>query len=179
MLLFFNIRSAMVSKHSELTKRQAQNRYRRFASPSSRTAPPTSCQEVGNSSRRRSAPPPSYLQQVGRFNHRRTTPPSSRQEEASSNDSVEIWVVAPPRPPPPTCLEDASSSDDSPSDTSSYNDECHYIKEVSLYELLLFQLFSTITKCAHIHFHIQKLEKKLVVAEKELQQTRNDNQALA
>jgi predicted Holliday junction resolvase-like endonuclease len=40
-------------------------------------------------------------------------------------------------------------------------------------------LFSTITKWVDIHFRIQKLEKKLVVAEKELQQTRKDNQALA
>jgi hypothetical protein len=39
-------------------------------------------------------------------------------------------------------------------------------------------LFSTITKCVHIHFHIQKLEKKLVVAEKELSHARKDNQAL-
>jgi hypothetical protein len=39
-------------------------------------------------------------------------------------------------------------------------------------------LFSTITKCVHIHFHIQKLEKKLVVAEKELPHARKDNQAL-
>jgi hypothetical protein len=39
---FFNNRSAMVSKHSELMKRQAQARYDRFASPSSHTAPPPS-----------------------------------------------------------------------------------------------------------------------------------------
>jgi hypothetical protein len=31
-------------------------------------------------------------------------------------------------------------------------------------------LFSRITKCVHVHFQIQKLEKKLAVAEKELQQ---------
>jgi predicted Holliday junction resolvase-like endonuclease len=31
----------------------------------------------------------------------------------------------------------------------------------------------------HVHFHIQKLEKKLVVGEKELQQARKDNQSLA
>jgi hypothetical protein len=42
MLLFFRNRSAMVSKHSKLTKRQAQNYYGWFASPSSRTAPPPS-----------------------------------------------------------------------------------------------------------------------------------------
>jgi hypothetical protein len=39
---FFNIRSAMVSKHSEIVKRQAQDRYRSIASPSSCTAPPPS-----------------------------------------------------------------------------------------------------------------------------------------
>jgi hypothetical protein len=39
-------------------------------------------------------------------------------------------------------------------------------------------LFSRITKCVHVHFQIQKLEKKLVVAEKEFQQARKDNQAL-
>jgi hypothetical protein len=37
---FFNIRSAMISKQSELAKRQARDRYVRFASPSSHTAPP-------------------------------------------------------------------------------------------------------------------------------------------
>jgi hypothetical protein len=36
---FFNIRPAMVRKYSELVKRQARDRYRRFAFPSSRTAP--------------------------------------------------------------------------------------------------------------------------------------------
>jgi hypothetical protein len=51
MLLFFNIRPAMVSKHSKLAKRQTRDRYERFASLSSRTAPPPSCQEVGSSSR--------------------------------------------------------------------------------------------------------------------------------
>jgi predicted Holliday junction resolvase-like endonuclease len=40
-------------------------------------------------------------------------------------------------------------------------------------------LFSRITKCVHVHFQIQKLEKKLAVAEKELQEARKDNQALA
>jgi predicted Holliday junction resolvase-like endonuclease len=39
-------------------------------------------------------------------------------------------------------------------------------------------LFSTITKCVHVYFQIQKLEKKLVVAEKELQHARKDNHAL-
>jgi hypothetical protein len=63
----------MVSKHSELVKRQVQDRYGRFASPSSRIAPPPSHHEVGS------------------FSHRRTAPPPSRQEEASSNDLVEMW----------------------------------------------------------------------------------------
>jgi hypothetical protein len=40
---FFNIRPAMISKYSEFVKRHARDRYRRFASPSSRTAPPHSC----------------------------------------------------------------------------------------------------------------------------------------
>jgi hypothetical protein len=39
---------AMVSKHSELVKRQARDRYGRFASPMSTTAPPHSCHEVGS-----------------------------------------------------------------------------------------------------------------------------------
>jgi hypothetical protein len=42
MLLFFNIRPTMVSKHSELVKRQARDCYVRFSSPSSHTAPPPS-----------------------------------------------------------------------------------------------------------------------------------------
>jgi hypothetical protein len=115
-VVFFNIRPAMVSKkHSELTKKQDRDRYRRFASPSSRTTP-LSRQEVGSSS------------------HRCTTPPPSHPEEASSNDSiVEMWEVA---PPPPTCLEEASSIN-SPSAPSSYNDECPHVKEVRSYELLL------------------------------------------
>jgi hypothetical protein len=84
--------------------------------------------------------------------------------------------VAPPpstrlMAPPPTRLVVASSSDDSPSDSSRYNDEYPYVKKVSPYELLLdrFQLFSTITKCVHIYFQIQKLEMKLAIAEKDLQ----------
>jgi predicted Holliday junction resolvase-like endonuclease len=40
-------------------------------------------------------------------------------------------------------------------------------------------LFSTITKCVHVHFQIHKLEKELAIAEKELQQARKGNQALA
>jgi hypothetical protein len=58
MLLFSPlIRTAMVSKHSELMKMQAQDRYGRFVSPLSMTAPPPSrMQEVGSFSR--TAPPP-------------------------------------------------------------------------------------------------------------------------
>jgi hypothetical protein len=112
----------MVIKHMELAKRQ----------------------EVGSSSRCHIAPPPSRMQEVGSSSRRRTAPPPSCQEEVSLDDSVEMWVVAPPPParlvappPPPTCLEEASSSDNPPSDSSSYNDECPHIKEVSSYELLL------------------------------------------
>jgi hypothetical protein len=105
----------MVSKHSKLVKRQTRDRYGRFSSPSSRTAPPPSRQEVGS------------------LSHHRTAPPPSRLEEASFDDSVKMWMVAPPL----TCLEVDSSSDDSPSDSSGYNDECPHIKEVSSYELLL------------------------------------------
>jgi hypothetical protein len=131
----------MVSKHSELMKRHAQDRYGRFASPLSSTVPPPSCQEVGSLSHRHITPPPLRMQEVGSSSHCHTTPPPSRQEEASSDDSVEMWVVT---PPPPTCLvappprlEVASSSDDCTSDSSSYNNECSRVKEVSSYELLL------------------------------------------
>jgi hypothetical protein len=41
MLLFFNITSAMVSKHSEPAKRQSRDHYERFAFSSSHTAPPS------------------------------------------------------------------------------------------------------------------------------------------
>jgi hypothetical protein len=42
-IVFFNIRPVMVSKkHLGLTKKQARDCYGRFASPSSRTAPPPS-----------------------------------------------------------------------------------------------------------------------------------------
>jgi hypothetical protein len=105
----------MLSKHSKLVKRQTRDWYGRFSSPSSRTAPPPSRQEVGSLSRHRTAPPPSRL------------------EEASFDDSVKMWMLAPPL----TCLEVDSSSDDSPSDSLGYNDECPHIKEVSSYELLL------------------------------------------
>jgi hypothetical protein len=82
---FFNIRSAMVSKHSELAKRHAQDRYGRFASPSSRTTPP-----------------PSRRQEVAGSSHRHTTPPPS-----SDDSSVEMWEVS---PPPLTRLGDSSST---------------------------------------------------------------------
>jgi hypothetical protein len=82
---------------------------------------------------------------------------------------------------PPHCSSsstpgDSSSSSmpggSSSSDSSGYNDECPHIKEVSSYELLidfncLVQLLNV-----HVHFQIQKLEKKLVVAKKEFQQVR-------
>jgi hypothetical protein len=145
----------MVSKHSKLAKKQTQDHYGRFASSSIRTASSPSCHEVESSS------------------HCHTAPPPSRHEEASSNDSVEMWVVrytAPPPlrlvtpppparlvtlPPPPTHLEEVSSNDSLLSASSGYNDQC---------------------TCS---FQIKKLEKKLTVAEKELQQARKDNHALA
>jgi hypothetical protein len=159
----------MVSKPSELAKRQARDRCGRFASTSSRTAPPLSCQEVGSSSRRHTIPPTLRMQEVGSSRSHCTAPPPLRQEEASSNDSVEMWVVRrtaplPPlclvTPPPPTCVDEVSS-DDSPSDSSRYNDECPHAKEVSSYicTASIFQLFSRITKCVYIRFPIQKLEK--------------------
>jgi hypothetical protein len=124
MLLFFNIRPAMASKHSELMKRHAQDCYGRFASSSSPTAPP-----------------PSRMHKVRRSSRHRTAPPPSCQEEASSNDSLEMWVVcrtAPPPlrlvtpPTPPTHVEEVTSNDSLLSDSSGYNDECPHIKEVSL-----------------------------------------------
>jgi hypothetical protein len=72
--IFCDIRLAIVSKHSKLAKRQARDRYERFASPSSRTAPCPSRHEVRSSSCRRTAPPPS----------------------SDSDDSVVMWVAAPP-----------------------------------------------------------------------------------
>jgi hypothetical protein len=93
-----------------------------------------------------------------RSNRRRTAPPSLTRLAA--------------HPPPPTRLEEASS-DDSPLASSGYNDECPHVKEVISYELLLdFNCLLQLLNI-HIHFHIQKLEKKLVVAEKELQHARN------
>jgi hypothetical protein len=76
MLLFFNIRLAMVSKkYSELTKKQARDCYKRFTSPSSyRTAPSPSCQEVSSDD--------SVVEMW------EVAPPSlTRLEEASSGDS--------------------------------------------------------------------------------------------
>jgi hypothetical protein len=67
----------MVSKHLELIKRQGQDHYGRFASPMSRTTPPTSRHEVGSSSRRCTAPPPSRMQEVGSSSRSRTTPPQT------------------------------------------------------------------------------------------------------
>jgi hypothetical protein len=103
-IIFCDFRLAMVSKHSELKKRQDRDRYGRFASPSSHTTPHTSLHEVGSSNRHCTAPPPSRMQEVGSCSRRRTaSPPSS-----DSDDSVEMWVVAPPLPtrldppPPPT-----------------------------------------------------------------------------
>jgi hypothetical protein len=81
----------------------------RFSSLSSRITPSPSCYEVGSSSRHR------------------TAPPLTRKEEASLDDSVEMWVAP---PPPPAHVEEVSS-DDSPSDSSGYNDGCTHIKEVS------------------------------------------------
>jgi hypothetical protein len=136
MFLFLTlIRATMVNKHSECMKRQIRNCYGRFASPSSAIAPPPSCQEVRSfSHRRRTAPPTSRMQEVGRSSLRCTAPPS-RQKEASSNDSVEMYVVrctAPPPlrlgtpppparlvapPPPPTHMEEVSSEDSLLSDS--------------------------------------------------------------
>jgi hypothetical protein len=92
----------MVSKHLELVKRQTRDRYGRFTSPSSRTAPPPSRQEVGSLSHHRTAPAPSRMQEVESSSRCRTAPPPLCQKEASSDDSMEMWVVA---PPPPTRLE--------------------------------------------------------------------------
>jgi hypothetical protein len=79
-VVFCDISSTMVNKHSKLMKRQAWDRYGRFASLSSHTAPPISHHEVGSPSRRRTAPPPLRMQEVG----------SSNRQETSSDDSVEM-----------------------------------------------------------------------------------------
>jgi hypothetical protein len=75
----------MVTKHSELAKRQAQDRYGWFTSPISRTARPPSCHE-----------------EVGSSSHHCTAPPTS-----SNDSSVEMWEVP---PPPATHLGDSSTS---------------------------------------------------------------------
>jgi hypothetical protein len=72
--VFSTIRSVIVSKHSELTKRQVRDRYERFASSVSRIAPP-----------------PSHRQEVGSSSHCRIAPPPS-----SDDSSVEMWEVPPP-----------------------------------------------------------------------------------
>jgi hypothetical protein len=105
---------------------------------------------------------------------RRTAPPPLR---LVTLPSPLARLVAPP--PPPLAHMEEVSSNNSPLDSSGYNDECPHVKEVSSYELLLdfnclVQLLNT-----HVHFQIQKLEKKLAVADKELQQARKDNQTLA
>jgi hypothetical protein len=61
---FFNIIPVMLSKHSELAKKQTQDRYGRFTSPSSHISVPPSGQEVESCSRCRTAPPPSRMQEV-------------------------------------------------------------------------------------------------------------------
>jgi hypothetical protein len=89
----------MVSKHLELVKRQARDRYGMFASPLSHTAPPPLRHEVESSSRRYTAPPPSH------------------QEEASSDGSMEMWVAA-----PPTHVDSSGYNDECPhvKEVSSY-----------------------------------------------------------
>jgi hypothetical protein len=81
----------MVSKHSELVKRQAQDLYERFTSPSSRTAPPPSRQEVRSSNRRRTTHPPSR-QEVESYS-RRTAPPPSCQEEHYNKIGFYCWLI--------------------------------------------------------------------------------------
>jgi hypothetical protein len=140
--IFCDTRSTMVSKHLELVKKQARDRYGRFASPSSHTAPPPLRHEVGSSSHHRTAPPPSRMQEVGRSSRRRIAPRPSCQEEASSDDSVEMWVLTPPplrlqvAPPPPTRLvaPPPTRLGDSSLTYSGYNDERPHVREVSSYE---------------------------------------------
>jgi hypothetical protein len=120
---FFNIRSAMVSKHSELMKRQARYRYGRFVSSSSGTAPPLSRHEVGSSNCRHTAPPPSCMQEVGSSYHCYIAPPPS----SDSDDSVEMWMPTPP--PPPTRL--------APSPPLTCVWVCPHLKEVSSHWTLI------------------------------------------
>jgi hypothetical protein len=120
-----------------------------FASPLSYTTPSLSRHEVESSSRRRTAPPP------------------SRQEEALSDDSVEMWVIrrtAPPplrlvtpptrlvAPSPLTHVQEVSFDNSLLSDSSGYNDKCPHVKEVSSYEHVL---DFNCTKCAHVHFRFK------------------------
>jgi hypothetical protein len=76
---FFNISSVMVSKHSELMKRQARDCYGMFASPSIYTAHLPSCQELASFSCCRTAPSPSHMQEVGSSSRRHTAPPPLHQ----------------------------------------------------------------------------------------------------
>jgi hypothetical protein len=69
-VIFCDIRSAIVSKHLKFVKRQSQDRYGRFASPSRH--------EVGSSSRRRTAPSPSHHEVVSSSRRRTTPPPRAR-----------------------------------------------------------------------------------------------------
>jgi hypothetical protein len=137
----------MVSKNSESAKRQARDCYGRFASPSSMTAPPLSCQEVESSSHHRTTPPTLRMPEVVSSSRRCTAPPS-RQEEASSDNSVGMWVVhrttrpplrleTPPPlarlvAPPPTHVEEVASDNSLLSNSSGYNDECSHVNVVTL-----------------------------------------------
>jgi hypothetical protein len=76
----------MVSKHLELTKRQARDHYRRFASPLSRTAPPPSRLEVESSSYRRTTPPPLHMYEVGSSSHH-----CKKAIEGQSSKDVWTW----------------------------------------------------------------------------------------
>jgi hypothetical protein len=78
-------------------------------------------------------------------------------------------------PPPPTRLvappPPSTRIDNSSSDSSGYNDECPHVKEVSSYELLHFNCLVQLLN-VHVHFQTQELEKKLAIAQKEVQQAR-------
>jgi hypothetical protein len=107
-----DIRSAMVSKHSELTKRLARDHYGRFASPSSRTAPPPSCHVLGSSILHRTAPPTS----------------------SESDNSVEMWVAAPPPPPLRLHVAPPPSTHLAPRPPPTRIWECPHVKKVISYE---------------------------------------------
>jgi hypothetical protein len=113
--VFCDIRSDMVSKHSELMKRHTRDRYGRFASPSSCIAPPPSrMQEVRSSNRRCIAPPPSRMQEVGSSSRRRTAPPprARRRLQRMTRWRYGWWLllllrhawVTPPRHPRATTM---------------------------------------------------------------------------